>query len=109
MSDDHSDAMRDVLAERHRQVTVEGWTAEHDDQHDRGELARAACCYAYESATRDYALEASLSYMPLTWPWSRKWWKPKSQRRDLVRAAALLIAEIERLDRISRAQSEVTP
>lgn len=35
------------------------------------------------------------------WPrsWSRAWWKPKNPRRDLVRAAALLIAEIERLDR----------
>lgn len=33
------------------------------------------------------------------WPWDREWWKPKDRRRNLVRAAALLIAEIERLDR----------
>ena len=36
---------------------------------------------------------------PSYWPWEPRWWKPKNPRRDLVRAAALLIAEIERLDR----------
>lgn len=40
--------------------------------------------------------ELSLSFR---WPWPSKWWKPKSQRRDLVRAGALILAEIERLDR----------
>jgi hypothetical protein len=40
------------------------------------------------------------------WPWSLHWWKPKSPRRDLIRAAALIVAEIERLDRAdSRAAS----
>jgi hypothetical protein len=38
---------------------------------------------------------------PQQWPWLSKWWKPKDRRRDLVRAAALVIAEIERLDRAS--------
>jgi hypothetical protein len=33
------------------------------------------------------------------WPWDRKWWKPTDRRRDLVKAAALILAEIERLDR----------
>ena len=33
------------------------------------------------------------------WPWSLDWWKPKDPRRDLVRAGALIVAEIERLDR----------
>ncbi|AKQ30008.1 TPA: hypothetical protein JI225_05075 [Acinetobacter baumannii] len=36
--------------------------------------------------------------------WS--YWKPKSPRQDLVRAAALLIAEIERLDREVKAESK---
>lgn len=34
------------------------------------------------------------------WPWSREWWKPKNPRRDLVKAGALIVAEIERLDRL---------
>lgn len=33
------------------------------------------------------------------WPWALEWWKPKDNRRNLIRAAALVIAEIERLDR----------
>ncbi|MFH7191305.1 hypothetical protein ACHWGL_30855, partial [Klebsiella pneumoniae] len=39
----------DVLAERRRQVEAEGWSPEHDDAHGRGEIARAACSYAYEA------------------------------------------------------------
>ncbi len=34
-------ASRDMLAERRRQVEAEGWTSEHDDEHDAGEMARA--------------------------------------------------------------------
>ncbi|WP_321953157.1 hypothetical protein [Paraburkholderia bannensis] len=88
-----SDAARDVLAERVRQVNVEGWTLAHDDQHDDGELAAAAACYAvsYESQL--------LSYL---WPWDLDWWKPTTPRRDLVKAGAMILAEIERLDRAAR-------
>ena len=35
-----------IAAERQRQIEAEGWTPGHDDTHDRGELARAAACYA---------------------------------------------------------------
>ncbi|MCY2697597.1 hypothetical protein [Acinetobacter baumannii] len=40
------------------------------------------------------------------WPFADTFWKPKSPRQDLVRAAALLIAEIERLDREVKAESK---
>ena len=36
---------------------------------------------------------------PLGWPWEPSWWKPKGARRDLVRAAALCLAEIDRIKR----------
>jgi hypothetical protein len=36
------------------------------------------------------------------WPWHDDWWKPKDRRRDLIRAAALIVAEIERLDRAAK-------
>ena len=39
-------AASDVLAERARQIAAEGWTPEHDDEHDGGELARAGAAYA---------------------------------------------------------------
>lgn len=105
-----SKATDDVLAERQRQIEAEGWTEEHDDQHADGSMALAACCYASMAAayaevcTGGWSPE-QIDYVRLqpgyNWPrsWSRAWWKPKNPRRDLVRAAALLIAEIERLDR----------
>jgi len=39
------------------------------------------------------------------WPWSPMWWRPTTQRRDLVKAGALIMAEIERIDRAA-AQSQ---
>lgn len=102
-----SQAEQDVLTERRRHVEVEGWTAEHDDQHDDGSMADVAACYA--ATVRVFKCEtiAGRGYEPAPrfadlWPWDDKWWKPKDRRRDLVRAAALIIAEIERLDRAGR-------
>jgi hypothetical protein len=86
-------AARDVLAERARQVSVEGWTPDHDDQHDGMELAFAASCYAVADEGEPPSA---------VWPWSVNWWKPRSHRKNLVRAGALILAEIERLDRAAR-------
>ena len=88
-------AARDVLAERERQMAVEGWTPEHDDKHVGGEMAQAAACYALARPAK------SLDNKPL-WPWSPLWWKPRDRRRNLVRAGSLILAEIERLDRLDR-------
>lgn len=90
-----SKALEDVIAERGRQVSGEGWTFEHDDAHSVGEMALAAGCYALNAAAERFAD----GVVPIFWPWARQWWKPQSRRRDLVRAAALILAEIERLDR----------
>lgn len=88
-------AILDVIAERQRQKTVEGWTPEHDDQYEDGELIDAAACYAQDSSLWDCVGEP-----PSDWPWSDEWWKPsKNMRRNLVKAGALILAEIERRDR----------
>lgn len=87
-------AAADVLAERKRQVTAEGWTPGHDDEYEHGELADAAGCYALSSELFDCAGEP-----PRPWPWPDEWWKPTNRRLDLVKAGALILAEIERLDR----------
>lgn len=90
-----SQAATDVLAERRRQVTAEGWTPEHDDQYEDGELIDAAACYAQDSSLWDCVGEP-----PSDWPWSDEWWKPSNNmRRNLVKAGALILAEIERRDR----------
>ncbi|MEM5449881.1 hypothetical protein [Paraburkholderia guartelaensis] len=88
-----SDAERDVLAERARQIAQEGWTPEHDDKYRDHEMSCAAACYAM------YTLAYPAGDPPPAWPWAPDWWKPTTHRRNLVKAAALLLAEIDRLDR----------
>lgn len=92
---------RDVIAERFRQVSREGWTAAHDDGHSHGELAKAAASYAYNAAEGDLGRRWNAGQPPVVWPWDRESWKPTDRRRDLVKAAALILAEIERLDRLA--------
>lgn len=97
-------AAADVLAERQRQVKAEGWSSKHDDQYKNTELAFAASCYAFHAAAASWDLEDDgIPYdshpVPKQWPWDPSWWKPTDARRDLVKAGALILAEIERIDR----------
>jgi hypothetical protein len=88
-----SQATVDVLEERYRQIHEEGWTGAHDDKHDLYVLGRAAACYLLMSV-------ASVDdFVRRIWPFDLAWWKPKDYRRNLVRAAALIIAELDRYDR----------
>ncbi|MDU0668403.1 hypothetical protein ACPG8G_12795 [Pseudomonas aeruginosa] len=89
---------------RRRQITAEGWTPEHDDAHSHGEMARAAACYALAGSSAPNDGTAAL-LVSLAWPWDEQWWKPTSARRDLVKACALALAEIERLDRAGISQN----
>ncbi|HEJ3968946.1 TPA: hypothetical protein SL459_006590, partial [Pseudomonas aeruginosa] len=82
-------AWLDVQAERRRQITAEGWTPEHDDLYCAAELPRAAAAYILNGANDE---------APAIWPFSAKWWKPRDARSNYVRAGALILAEIERLD-----------
>lgn len=97
-----SNAIHEVIIERLRQVSEERWTPQHDDTHIDGELARAAACYcmgAVETMTGREPMTWDDDFLSALWPWDRSWWKSKSARKDLIRAAALIIAEIERIDR----------
>ncbi|EPX4350726.1 ead/Ea22-like family protein [Escherichia coli] len=85
-------AILDVVAERQRQQSVEGWTPEHDNAYQNSELADAAACYAIHAHNQGFST-------PAHWPWSPDWWKQSGARRDLVKAGALILAEIERIDR----------
>ncbi|HGW4622036.1 TPA: hypothetical protein ACNH8F_003551 [Pseudomonas aeruginosa] len=96
-------AWLDVQAERRRQITAEGWTPEHDDEHSHGQMARAAACYALAGSSAPNDGTAAL-LVSLAWPWDEQWWKPTSARRDLVKACSLALAEIERLDRAGISQ-----
>jgi hypothetical protein len=93
-----SQAVLDVAAERRRQVEAEGWMPEHDDGHGAHELAEAAACYCLSSAEKPF------DYFETMWPWDPHWFKTSSRRRDLIKAGALILAEIERLDRMAERQ-----
>ncbi|MCV4076424.1 hypothetical protein IPC665_07255 [Pseudomonas aeruginosa] len=96
-------AWLDVQVERRRQVEAEGWTPEHDDEHSHGQMARAAACYALAGSSAPNDGTAAL-LVSLAWPWDEQWWKPSTARRDMVKACALGLAEIERLDRVAASQ-----
>lgn len=93
-----TNAARDVLAERRRQVEAEGMERQYDDKYKHEELRRAAVAYAYPQVLeRDTSL----------WPWAKSWMKHSTPRRDAVKAAALLLAEIERIDRAAAPSAPV--
>lgn len=78
-----------IAQERHRQISEEGWTAEHDRQHCDGSLAIVGAWYALPPDNRD----------GLPWPWSPASCKPDPNRiKELVKAGALIAAEIDRLN-----------
>ena len=96
-----------IAAERERQISVEGWTPDHDDEHRSGEMALAASCYALPIKA-PYVTEEIKGVrggmkvrVPFRWPWEPEWWKPtpKNRVRELVKAGALIAAEIDRLNR----------
>lgn len=95
-----------IAAERSRQVLCEGFTPEHDDTHNGGQLSWAASAYA--SVGSAVIRGATAEEFPLDmmlcegdWPgcegWD-SWWKPSDDPiKNLVKAGALLAAEIDRL------------
>ena len=99
-------AVDDIVAERKRQTEAEGWSTEHDNQYTQGELARAAMAYCQAASFGSFDTSALAGHPPHYWPWETAWWKPKNCRRDLVRAAALIVAEIERIDRAAPTPKE---
>jgi len=68
-----------IAEERQRQIEVEGWTKDHDIEHKTFELSAAAACYISKNIS--------------------KWWKPSNDPiKNLMKAGALIAAEIDRLN-----------
>src|SRR5258708_7273140 len=88
----------EIARERQRQVDGEGFDEEHDDKYRLDELSRAAGAYIL-SPLGWLSLPAPEWWL---WPWDMKWWKPTTRRRDLIKAAALIVAEIGRMDRAAK-------
>lgn len=107
MSDNTEQALAAIAAERQRQISAEGYDASHDDEHHTGELARAASVYAIYAALpaldRDFAARygPQLYGTDRLWPWDHADLKLTTRRAELIKAGALIVAEIERLDRLN--------
>lgn len=88
-----------ILRERRGQVEREGWPPEHDQEHDRGELVNAAVIYAMSHADRNLCALSGATLQTLFWPshWDFKP-SPDDRVRELVKAGALIAAEIDRLN-----------
>jgi len=114
-----------ISEERVRQVAVEGYDSAHDDAHSQGELAMAACCYAgphkiYEmiKTPRGVAFVDPWPFSPVEaergyFDWDKRKQFAKGniplahedmsmeQRIELlIKAGALIAAEIDRLKRL---------
>ena len=91
-----------IAEERIRQIEVEGYTVEHDNANDKGQMARAAAAYSLAEDYRKHAPEDTVKKEPpFFWPWEDSHWKPNSKDRirELTKAGALIAAEIDRLQR----------
>ncbi|MFN7178349.1 hypothetical protein [Hyphomonas sp.] len=89
------DAAEAMLRERRRQIVAEGFDPQADDRYTDGQLARAAARYAVWNILP----ETGRAMIVWLWPFAAGWFKPRTHRENLVRAGALILAEIERLDR----------
>lgn len=102
--------------ERIRQIREEGWSNNHDDGHKNGELANFAACYAAttnkELKFLDEIYESSPEYSGVSHiefkykallPFDIKFLKKEkhSREKQLIISAALIIAELERLERLN--------
>lgn len=96
-----TEALKSIVEERQRQVSTEGYSEEHDDEHTNFALCRAGAAYslAASGVWRGSGITDIMSkpmYFPKDWDFKPD---PVDQRKNLVKAAALILAEIERLDR----------
>ena len=102
-----------IAEERSRQVNVEGWTDAHDDDHTFAQLSDAAACYVIAAADliQGRKIENVRHFVSHLFPWTKEWWKPSDDPiRNLVKAGALIAAEIDRLQRIpANASGEKRP
>lgn len=79
--------LEELRVERKKQLSM-GYTPEHDDAHTHKQMCHAAIAYAMPEEREGR----------LYWPWPNDIQR-RDRREDLVKAASILVAEIERMDR----------
>lgn len=99
--------LNEIVQERVRQMYERGYDERHDDEHTNGDIALFAALYALPPEIRRVRPSSNTGFvqdllLPLGWQFKHG----PTRRAELVRAAALIIAEIERLDRAAEAQHQ---
>ena len=96
-------AVRDVLAERARQMERKGYDTEHDDSHELGEIGALAALYLMPQGARDWDASSTgygdtlgEALLPADWTVPQM---GKDTRQDVVKGLATGLAELERIDR----------
>ena len=111
------DGVSMIAAERARQIAEEGYSAEHDDEHESGDMALAAALYAAPEllfARRDFAAGVTFTD-PFPWRYDKRFGCGEAKENPgnvlpcpstytdeertglLVKAGALIAAEVDRL------------
>lgn len=96
-----------IVAERQRQIDVEGYDGDHDFG-AADDLAVAGACYALPQSRRavrrreligdNVKVTVTVALWGELWPWGEAYWKPSDdRRRELVKAGALIAAAIDAL------------
>jgi len=97
--------IHEIDAERKRQINQEGYTQRHDDQHTSGALVFGGAvyaCFAGDELSGEHPKERDgvIEYYRKRWPFAPNTFKPADDpRRTLIKAAAMIVAEIEKIDR----------
>ena len=89
-----------IRSERDRQVNVEGYTRDWDNElPGQDALALAAAAYAIPERLRERFADRIGGEIPIWWSWGVDCWKPtpSDRIRELTKAGALIAAEIDRL------------
>lgn len=92
-----------ITRERYRQIGEEGYNAEHDERLEAGALAMAAAVYIMGACAGLQEGKGMPGETMICWPFEAAAYNPKDPLRDLVRAGALIAAEIDRMLRVGNA------
>lgn len=108
ITNSYNKSIEDVIKERNKQIVDKNFTSQHDDAMVNHQLTDAAICYAADYFMRNKKICDDNNFVDSIWPWEKYNFKPSvySRREDLVKAAALIIAEIDRLDRLNYSEDD---
>jgi hypothetical protein len=103
-------AIRTIAAERKRGVRKHKYTADKDDLLTRGELTKGAMSYLAIADMQLQGVTRAELNIPTFWPFEQSRFQPSEfPTRNLVKAAAMVAAEIDRLNRLALKQAAEQP